>query len=148
VDVFVEGHAGDASSWAAAGVEPASEASSDGGGRASFLLLLGLRAMSVGNFAAAERWLSACEKELVKQVQQAVGGDETKGDVGDGSKAKGRLRCELGAALGCLGDCRRGAGDAAGALMRYDQSATQLLWALEDGANVGEVCFDTTAAVF
>ena len=137
MDAFVEGHAGGAASWAAAGVEPAPEGRNHGG-RASFLLLLGLRAVSAGNFAAAERWLSACERELVERVQ-ATGSTEKEKDRDGGLKAKGRLRCELGAALGCLGDCRRGAGDAVGALMRYEESAEQLRRALEDGADADEV---------
>ncbi|KAL4450240.1 hypothetical protein ABPG77_010909 [Micractinium sp. CCAP 211/92] len=126
VDQYIEAHAGNHTIWE---LEGASGQEVDGmageRSRASFLLQLGLRAIAAGNIGGARHRFTQCQADLQQQLESAQ-----QQDAGPAELAS--LQCRLGAVSGCLGDCCRAEGDAAGTLEHYAASVALLQAAGED----------------
>lgn len=183
VERFLEAHAGDLSIWELeGGTKPSAPSSSTStstgtalgsggddltdGGRAAFLLQVGLRAVAGGNAASAAKRLGQCRDQLLADLADlAVNGSDkalssSEGAASAGGTAPGTgtaaaggsaagtagiasveareaaVRGRLGAVCGCLGDCARSAGDADVALERYEESAAYLRLAEATSAEV------------
>lgn len=120
VDQYIEAHAGNHTIWE---LEGASGQEVDGmageRSRASFLLQLGLRAIAAGNIGSARHRFLQCQADLLQQLEAAQQRRAAPAEVAS-------LQCRLGAVSGCLGDCWRAEGDAAGTLEHYTASVALL----------------------
>ena len=114
----------------------------DGGGRAAFFLQVGIRAMSGGNLPSAKHRLTQCKVELETQLAATTSSSsslplsssaKTKIDDNGGSAASSgdddgvaiELLGQLGAVLGCIGDCSRADGKFDDARNYYEESLTR-----------------------
>ncbi|KAL4854859.1 hypothetical protein ACK3TF_004544 [Chlorella vulgaris] len=131
VERYIEAHAGSHTIWeleAPAGSAQQVEGMAGQRGRASFLLQLGLRAIAAGNTESARHRFLACQQDLQAQLAAAEENAMGRGAVHAGSVSAeaAALHCRLGAVSGCLGDCCRAEGDAAGMLRHYQRSVELL----------------------